>query len=202
MAKSKTKQHKLTHPTVDWDHATNSLKTTADAKQYNLPYADAKPKGKQYGMRITVDAFHQLLKGAIRVHEGQKQPSVRFVEFSKASILRVLSQPGCEYVRFYFVYPEKNKMSLVLEGVDAAGQALKLATHVMKIAAAGNARAADEEDPDYEEVGHGVDAFSGSATPPVPPASAGLSKPAAMKAKAKQPSLAALLKVINAKSGE
>lgn len=167
MAKSKTTRHKMTHPTVGWDHGAGKLETTAKATPYALPYAEANPGGKQYGMRITVDAFHQLLKGALQTQAGQKQPSVRFVEFSKASIFRVLSQPGCEYIRFYFVYPEKAKMSLVLEGLDAAGQALKLASHVMKMADGGAVRVAQEEDPDYEEVGNGVDAFAGSPKPAV-----------------------------------
>lgn len=207
MAKSKAQQHKLTHPTLDWDHNAGELKQTADYKQYNLSHADARPKGKQFGMRITVDAFHQLLKGALRVNGTQKKPSVRYVEFSKASILRVLSQPGCEFIRFYFVYPEKNKMSLVLEGLDTNQRALKFESHVMRMAAPGKVRAADDDDPDYEERGNGEesgeggDGGGGEPFAAVAPASG---KDASKKnaAAVEQASLASLLKAINTRGGE
>lgn len=202
MAKSSAKKHSITHPTLDWDHSTGELKTTADAKQYNLPYADAKPKGKQYGMRITVEAFHQLLKGALKAQTNQKAPTVRYVEFSKASIFRVLSQPGCEYIRFYFVYPEKNKMSLVLEGLDENRQALKLQSHVMKMAAGAKARAAEEDDPVYEERGNNDETGGddGDATPGALSASAGKTKK--NTGTNGQATLKALLNAINAKGAE
>lgn len=203
MAKSKAKKHTLTHPTLDWNNNTGELNPAPEPQAYSLPYADGNPKGKQYGMRITVNAFHQLLMGALRAQEGQKQPGLRFVEFSKASIFRVLGQPGCEYIRFYFVYPEKGKMSLVLEGLDAAGQALKLDSHVMKLATADKARAVQAEDPVYEEVGNGAEVSAGLA------ADAASAKPDSTRggktksaAAAGQASLAALLQAINTTGGQ
>ena len=197
MAKAKAKQHKLTHPTLDWDHATGSLKSAADDKQYNLSYSDARPTAKQYGMRITVDAFHQLLKGALQAQAAQTKPAVRYVEFSKASIFRVLGQPGCEYIRFYFVHPEENKMSLVLEGLDANAQALKFESHVMKMGAGSEAREAEEDDPVYEERGNNDETGDGEGTNPPE----GLLAASGRKGKKPngQASLKAVLKAINAK---
>lgn len=204
MAKSKAKKHTLTHPTLDWNSSTGELHPAPEPQAYSLPYADGNPKGKQYGMRITVNAFHQLLMGALRANEGQKKPGLRFVEFSKASIFRVLGQPGCEYIRFYFVYPEKNKMSLVLEGLDAAGQALKLDSHVMKLAAADGARAVQAEDPVYEEVGNGAEVSGDLASDAAASAKSAFSRSGKTKnaAVAKQASLAALLKAINTTGGQ
>lgn len=199
MAKNNAKPHKMTHPTVDWDHKTGALKTVAELKQYNVPYAEAKPKGKQFGMRITVHAFHQLLQNALQTNAEQKQPGLRFVEFSKASLFRVLSQPGCEYIRFYFVYPEKDRMSLVLEGLDADQQALKLESHVLKMATGSKGRRADADDPAYEEIGNGSEAGAASSFS----ATAATPRSAAAKKKAVtagQASLAALLKAINTRS--
>lgn len=194
----------MMHPTLDWDSNTGELGEMPDAKEYSVPYAEAKPKGKQYGMRITVDAFHRLLQGALQTHAEQKRPGLRFVEFSKASLFRVLSQPGCEYVRFYFVYPEKNKMSLVLEGVDANLKALKFDSHVMKMAAVGGARAVEADDPVYEEKGNNESSGIGneeaatvSATTPTPRGAA--------KKSAKSPGqdgLAGVLKAINTRGAE
>lgn len=195
MAKNNAKQHKMTHPTLDWDHSAGGLKAMPDAQECNIPYAEAKPKGRQFGMRITVGAFHQLLQGALRTNAEKKQAGLRFVEFSKASLFRVLSQPGCEYVRFYFVYPEKDQMSLVLEGLDADLKALKFDSHVLKMAATGKARAARVDDPAYEERGNGAEAASA--------ASLTFTDATGKNGKAAgEETLAAILKTINTRGAE
>lgn len=194
----------MMHPTLDWDSNAGALGEMPEAKEYNVPYAEAKPKGKQYGMRITVDAFHRLLQGALQTHAEQKQPGLRFVEFSKASLFRVLSQPGCEYVRFYFVYPEKGKMSLVLEGVDAGLKALKFDSHVIKMAAVGAARAVEADDPVYEEKGNNDSGGGGNEEAATVSAASPTLRGAAKKS-AKGPGqdgLTAALRAINTRGAE
>lgn len=149
-------------PTFDWDLKTGQLKTKPDPREYEMDFSDSTPNGEHYGMPITVNAFHELLKAFLRDHADKKTFQIRFVEFSKTSINRVLLQPGCEFIRFYFVFPEKNKLSLVLEGLDGDAKPLKFETNVLKVAANGKARAAMKNDPHYEEKGNGVGKTSGS----------------------------------------
>ncbi|MGN7823553.1 hypothetical protein ACTJJB_25755 [Chitinophaga sp. 22536] len=78
-----------------------------------------------YGMPVTVSAYFGMLFHFYNYLS--KHPEVKeffqgrySVEFSKASLFRLLGQPGCEFVRFHFVIPENNeKISLMAEGLDA-----------------------------------------------------------------------------------
>jgi hypothetical protein len=79
---------------------------------------------KHYGMPIDRPAakgmigefYRQFGSGAVSAFKD-----VKMVDFSKASIFRILSQEGCEYIRFFFCIADvsTNKASLVMEGLDS-----------------------------------------------------------------------------------
>lgn len=82
---------------------------------------------KHYGMPVTPCAALDMIK-RFQDQIGSTIPNdpfsnVYWVEFSKASIFRVLSYEGCEYIRFYLAIPDKDgkDASLTLEGVNASG---------------------------------------------------------------------------------
>ncbi|MBC9929041.1 hypothetical protein [Chitinophaga qingshengii] len=80
---------------------------------------------KTYGMPVTVSAFYGMMYHFYKYLDTHPEVKAFFqkvysVEFSKASLFRLLSQPGCEYVRFNFVIPEADdKISLMGQGLDA-----------------------------------------------------------------------------------
>ncbi|HVI44754.1 MAG TPA: hypothetical protein VM802_07785 [Chitinophaga sp.] len=123
---------------------------------YNMPFTGGT---STYGMPITWGAFLQLLANFFVKVQGD--PDVRnffngvyWVDFSKASLLRVLSQPGCEFVRFYFVIPESNqKISLMAEGRDANDNHINY-SHLLAKATSGDLTT-DPGDPGFEERGNG-----------------------------------------------
>ncbi len=96
-------------------------KVTISAEQ---PYSGK--TGNHYGMPITQVAGI-LMKYAFRDQViTPSKPETPFhnlawVEFSKASIFRILAQEGCEFVRFYFAIPNagSNQASLSLEGIGS-----------------------------------------------------------------------------------
>lgn len=87
------------------------------------PYSDT-TTGLHYGMPVTGTSFLQMLD-RFRQRSTSGDPAFRnlwWVEFSKASIFRILAQEECEYVRMYFVIPDatKDEASLALHGIDSA----------------------------------------------------------------------------------
>lgn len=84
---------------------------------------------KSYGMPITPCTFWDMLNNFRRstIPETDQFEGLAWVEFSKASIFRILSQENCDYVRFYFVIPDLdiNKASLAMQGVDSDGKTIK-----------------------------------------------------------------------------
>ncbi|MEO6231520.1 MAG: hypothetical protein ABJB11_02960 [Ferruginibacter sp.] len=87
------------------------------------PYSDT-TAGIHYGMPVTGTNFLQMLERFRQAPSSANPPfrNLWWVEFSKASIFRILAQEECEYVRMYFVIPDatKNEVSLALHGVDSA----------------------------------------------------------------------------------
>ncbi|RQO65297.1 hypothetical protein DBR43_31115 [Pedobacter sp. KBW06] len=84
---------------------------------------------KHYGMPITPCAALEMIR---RFKEQMEQnphdlfANVYWVEFSKASIFRMLSYENCEYIRFYLAIPEVDgkDASLSLECINASKEVI------------------------------------------------------------------------------
>ena len=100
------------------------------------PFSDV--SGKHYGMPQSTGAFLTMLYNFwLQNRRTNDNPfsDVFWVEFSKASLFRILSQENCEFVRFYFAMPDEgiNKASLAMEGLCSNGDPIKL-TEIFKVA--------------------------------------------------------------------
>jgi len=119
---------------------------------------------KHYGMPITPCAALEMIR-RFQNQTGRTPDNpftnVYWVEFSKASIFRVLSYENCEYVRFYLALPEPDgkEASLTLEGVNALGEVigkenlLKIAGKIQAHADLNDGQELDE-DSIYKEFGN------------------------------------------------
>ncbi|WP_339071648.1 hypothetical protein [Chitinophaga sp. 180180018-3] len=89
---------------------------------YNMPFTG---DPGTTGMPVTVGAFFGMLNNFFKllVDNPQYAPAFQgrfYVDFSKASLFRILSQSGCEFVRFHFAVPNADsKISLVAHGLTA-----------------------------------------------------------------------------------
>lgn len=98
------------------------LKDTTIPIDSHMPFTS---DPKTYGMPVTVSAFFGMLFHFYKYLDANPEvkdffQGVYSVEFSKASLFRLLSQQGCEYVRFNFVIPDDDeKISLMGQGLDA-----------------------------------------------------------------------------------
>ncbi|WP_367866644.1 hypothetical protein [Pedobacter sp. WC2423] len=96
---------------------------------------------RHYGMPITPCAALEMIgrfQDQVNTDDvNDPFRNVYWVEFSKASIFRVLSYENCEYVRFYLAIPDKDgkDASLTLEGVDSTGEVIARAA-LLDVAAA------------------------------------------------------------------
>ena len=116
----------------EWDKQHQRISTQCTPLTYDQPYSTISPKKTHHGMPIKADAAFWVLKKFFdKVTKKQPKTSplrdINWVEFSKASIFRILSQEGCDYIRFYFAIPDEkeNEASLVLEGVTSNGSPVK-----------------------------------------------------------------------------
>ncbi|MDO3627582.1 hypothetical protein [Mucilaginibacter sp. BT774] len=133
--------------------------------QRDQPFSDL-TDGKHFGMPISTCKFLQMLY----LFWLQNKPTadnpfkdVWWVNFSKASIFRILAQEDCEYIRFYFAIPDKDffQASLALEGIKSDGSPIKL-TEILAVANTMTGK----DDVDRESPGKDVFAVtSGAATP-------------------------------------
>lgn len=147
---------KMKFPTFDWDKGKKRLKDATDDLTYAVPFSDADGGKQHYGMRITPEAYVNLVKQFADEYGGASPFEIVSVTFSKASLFRVLSQPDCEYVRFHFAFPEKAKLSLILEGVGK--DLVRLRNDLVMEVVNNDQRSQNSEDPDYEEKGNGGEA--------------------------------------------
>ncbi|SEW49902.1 hypothetical protein [Chitinophaga arvensicola] len=98
------------------------LNPTPEQLAYQMPFTG---EPATYGMPITVAAYFGMLNNFYKFLIANPELIPLFqgsysVDFSKASLMRILSQEGCEYVRFHFAIPEEdNKLSLVAEGLTS-----------------------------------------------------------------------------------
>jgi hypothetical protein len=144
------------------------LNPTPEQLDYRMPFTGDQ---QTYGMPVTVAAFFGMLNNfylllASNPSLAQLFQGVFSVDFSKASLLRVLSQEGCEYVRFHFAVPEADgKMSLLAEGLDVNGMQVGYQQLLQK--ATDNNMVHDTDDPKIEERGNGK--RGGGGTVPIQP---------------------------------
>ncbi|HEY9257887.1 hypothetical protein [Chitinophaga sp.] len=123
---------------------------------YNMPFTG---DPQTFGMPITASAYFGMLNNfyLLLLNNPALQAAfqgVFFVDFSKASLLRLLSQEGCEYVRFHFAVPEADqKLSLAAEGLTINQEQVGYAQLLAK--ATTNNMVHDSGDPKIEERGNG-----------------------------------------------
>lgn len=133
------------------------LDPTPEQLIYRMPFTG---DGATYGMPVTVAAYFAMLNNFYKFLIANPALIPLFqgsysVDFSKASLLRILSQEGCEYVRFYFAIPEAdNKLSLVAEGLTADQGQVGYAQLLQK--ATDNDMVHAGTDPKIEERGNGT----------------------------------------------
>ncbi|MEM9326968.1 MAG: hypothetical protein AAGA85_14975 [Bacteroidota bacterium] len=85
-----------------------------------VEYAFPKPKGplSNVGRPITFDTALRFIKEFVNDKEIDRE-DVAAVTFDKDVLMLLLSQSGCEGIRFYFgKFPDSEEMTLVLVGVD------------------------------------------------------------------------------------
>jgi len=93
------------------------------------PHSDC-TSGRHHGMPVTAACAPLMIDRFRKQVTDPAFANILWVEFSKASIFRILAQEKCEYIRFYFAIPAKDKKdaSLVLEGVDCEKNTIKLSS--------------------------------------------------------------------------
>lgn len=132
------------------------LNPDTEQLDYNMPFTG---DPQTFGMPITAGAYFGMLNNfyLLLLSNPALQAAfqgVFFVDFSKASLLRLLSQEGCEYVRFHFAVPEANeKLSLAAEGLTANQEQIGYAQLLAK--ATTNNMVHASGDPKIEERGNG-----------------------------------------------
>jgi hypothetical protein len=133
------------------------LEPSSEQLNYNMPFTGTK---ETYGMPITVGAFFGMLNNFYNYIQSHPEVEQAFqdtyaIDFSKASLMRILSQPNCEYVRFHFAIPEPNqKISLAAQGLDAGFELIGQA-HLLQKAIDNRMLEGDPDDPNTEERGNG-----------------------------------------------
>lgn len=134
------------------------LKPLTEQLDYRMPFTS--DQLVTYGMPITAEAYFGMLNNFYKFLIANPALIPLFqgsyaVDFSKASLLRILSQEGCEYIRFHFAIPEANeKLSLVAEGLTANQEQVGYAQLLQK--ATTNNMVHDTGDPKIEERGNGT----------------------------------------------
>lgn len=139
-------------PRFNWDRDNHRLQTKPTSTDCDMPFSEPDEKGDFTGMPISAEAFIEFLKAFIKTVGKDPHFDIKYVEFSKASLFRILSQPGCEYLRFYFAFVAPDKLSLLIEGLDKEQVSLQL--DKLKTAVTNNFSFEDGE-PFYEERGNG-----------------------------------------------
>lgn len=117
--------------------------------QRDQPFSD-QPQGKHYGMPVSTCKFLTMLFDFWRQNQQTGDNpfgDVFWVNFSKASLFRMLAQEETEFVRFYFALPTRgvNKASLAMEAVKKNGSPVKLD---QILAVAGTMTGGNDHDPE------------------------------------------------------
>ena len=145
----------MTVPTYGWDDKNKKLKDNPDDLKREMCFSDQDSVKDNFGMPITKTAFLKMLEYFLELYSSNKAFDVKYVDFSKASLFRILCQEGCEYIRLYFGLPAPGKLSLVLEGLTSDHKPLqfdKLLKDVQEMKVTD-----DPADPYFEERGNGED---------------------------------------------
>ncbi|NSL86828.1 hypothetical protein [Chitinophaga solisilvae] len=137
-------------------NAQGFLENTTVPIDGHMPFTNAPSTS---GMPVTVSGYFGMLYNFYKLlfeHPDLSKyfQGVYYVEFSKASLFRLLSQEGCEFVRFHYAVPDADlKITLMAEGVRMDGKSVGYETLLAK-ATAGNL-ATGPGDPGVEERGNG-----------------------------------------------
>lgn len=124
---------------------------------YKMPFTG---DAQTYGMPVTAGAFFGMLNNFYNFIQNNPDAGKIFqdtyaIEFSKASLMRIMSQPNCEYIRFHFAIPETNeKISLAAQGLDYDFETIGQA-HLLQKAIDDTMMVGDPGDPNTEERGNG-----------------------------------------------
>jgi hypothetical protein len=124
------------------------------------PFSAPSKNGKHYGMPISTYKFlYMLYHFWLQIALKKKNPfkDVWWVDFSKASLFRILAQKDCEYIRFYLAIPgndkdisDANNASLALEGLDCNGKTIKHDL-IVKIASTMNGQSDDDPEAPHSD---------------------------------------------------
>lgn len=57
-----------------------------------------------------------------------KAPVIKGGSFERAAIDKILAQPGCQKLRFYFAADDTGKQTIILVGVDTSGKDMMMGT--------------------------------------------------------------------------
>src|ERR1700740_3074606 len=96
-----------------WDKANNRLDKKCSSLPCEQPYSTPGGGNKtHHGMPITAEAAYNivwLFYKKVTMGEPTTSPlkDILWVEFSKASLFRIMAQETCDYVRFYFGVPDE-----------------------------------------------------------------------------------------------
>ncbi|MFY0255945.1 hypothetical protein ACDQ55_18545 [Chitinophaga sp. 30R24] len=135
------------------------LYPTTEQLDYRMPFTG---DVKTYGMPVTSAAFLGMLNNFYKFLLANPEVQQAFqgvlsIDFSKASLLRILSQEGCEYIRFHFAIPEENQQfSLVAEGITG-DQSQVGYEQLLKRVTENTITEHNSFDPKFEERGNGKD---------------------------------------------
>ncbi|RXK62385.1 hypothetical protein ESA94_05085 [Lacibacter luteus] len=161
-------KEKMTLKTYEWESTKGRLKKKPVAKNYDMPHTEENngtSNVKSYGMPITVNAYQEMVKK----FKDEAAPDLSVfskllqVTFSKSSIMRVLSQEGCEYVSIMQAMTEeeledgskKKKVTFVLQGLNAFRTPVKEDLLLKTNEEDGSERIHRDDDPIIEERGNG-----------------------------------------------
>lgn len=161
-------KEKMTLKAYEWDDTKGRLSKKPAPKNYEMPHTEENTgmkDAKSYGMPITVAAYHKMVE-KFKL-EAAKDDTVFSkllqVTFSKSSIMRVLSQEGCEYISVWQAMTEedaedgskKNKVTFILQGLNAAKTPVKEEMLLKTNEGNVSGRIHDDGDPVIEERGNG-----------------------------------------------
>lgn len=99
--------------------------------EHEQPWSDCSKGKEHFGMPVTERAYVEMIKKFRDYFDdiGTDNPfiNITYVDFSKASILRILAQEDCEFIRISFAMPEKGPIeaSAALQGLNKNGKPVK-----------------------------------------------------------------------------
>lgn len=163
-------KEKMTLKAYEWDDKNGRLSKKPVPKNYEMPHTEENngtSEAKSFGMPITVGAYQGMVKKFKEQAAVDNSPFSKLLQvtFSKSSIMRILSQEGCEYISIWQAMTEetaeddsiKKKVTFVLQGLKANKMPVKEDMFYKTKEDDGSPRIHNDEDPVLEERGNGED---------------------------------------------